>query len=346
MNRASYTLLLAGALSACTKPNPLFLDTVGGVSEGGSQADTEGTSGGVDTATTTTTGIEPMTSAGVTGMVTSDSVTTAGPTSGSSGAPACTPMEPLVLQNTEMFDVSIDTFLVREPPLGPGCTLSGDPDMPGCALRNWGAADYMPLAYGAGPDEQVRAFLALRFDRAMLPTIEDLPDEDITNIELELVFSYNGAAQGTKTDIVAAPFNLVPPSEMWAEGVGYGDPLAEVGGASFACVRWDGVCIPWTVNPNNVFDGPLLGVQDPIGTFSVVQTGEVHIPVTMTTSLTTAMLIDLFLGDRSQPVAESAGPGVLIAPAGPMLYDFLGVKASEVSDKTLAPKLIISRCVH
>lgn len=345
MNRASYTLLLAGALSACTKPNPLFLDTAGGVSEGGSQADTEGTSGGVDTATTTTTGIEPTTTAGVTGMVTSEPVTTAGPTSGSTGA-ACTPMAPLVIQNSDQTDYAIDTFLVREPPLGPGCTLAGDPIMPGCALRNWGSQDYLPLAYGAVPDNQVRVFMALRFDRAVLPTIEELPDEDITKIELELVFSYNGAAEGTKTNIAVAPFNLVLPSEMWTEGVGYGEPIMDVGGASFACVRWEGACLPWSLNMDNDLNGPLQAIQDPIGTFSVVQTGEVHIPVAMTTSLTTAMMIDLFLGDRSLPADQSAGPGVLIAPAEPMVYDYLGVKASEVSDKTLAPKLTISRCTH
>ena len=345
MNRASYTLLLAGALSACTKPNPLFLDTAGGVSEGGSQADTEGTSGGIDTATTTTTtGIEPTTTAGATGMVTSEPVTTAGPT-GTTGA-VCTPMDPLVIQNTELLDYTFDTFLVREPPLGPGCSTSGSPDAPGCGLRNWGAQDYLPLAYGIKPDDQVRVFLGLRFDRAMLPTIEELPDEDITGIELELVFSYNGAPEGTKTTIAVAPFNLVPPTEMWTEGVGYGDPVMDVGGASFACARWEGACVPWSVNMNNDLDGPLFAIQEPIGTFSVVQTGEVHIPVPMTTSLTTAMMIDLFLGDRSQPVDQSAGPGVLLVPAAPIGYDYLGVKASEVSDKSLAPKLTISRCMH
>lgn len=344
MNRASYTLLLAGALSACTKPNPLFLDTAGGVSEGGSQADTEGTSGAATTASTaTTTGVEPTT-AGVTGMVTSEPVTTAGPTSGSTGA-ACTPMAPLVIQNTDLLDYTFDTFLVREPPGGPGCGIimaAGE----GCEKRNWGAADYVSLAYSEEVLNGIRAYYAIRFDRAMLPTIEELPDEDITNIELELVFSYNGAAEGTMTNLAAAPFNLVAPEQMWGEGVGYGDPLADVGGASFACVRWNGVCVPWTVNMNNDFDGPLLAIQDPIGTFSVVQTGEVHIPVAMTTSLTTEMMIDLFLGDRSLPVDQSAGPGVLIAPADPLPFDYLAVKASEIGDKTLAPKLTISRCMH
>ena len=55
MNRASYTLLLAGALSACTKPNPLFLDTAGGVSDGGTEAGTVGSGSSTSTPTTTPT---------------------------------------------------------------------------------------------------------------------------------------------------------------------------------------------------------------------------------------------------------------------------------------------------
>lgn len=352
MNRASYTLLLAGALSACTKPNPLFLDTAGGVSEGGSQADT-GTSGGVDTATATTTGVEPTTSAGsgTTGLATSDA-----PTSSSTGmVEPCSQKAEVVLIEEDQEVFTLDTFMIREIPTL-GCSLVDPPAPPDCILRNWGATDYFWLSMVPAPNDGF-SFLALRFDRdtaLQKLAANGYEVSQIHSVSLRLTFLHEMSLEtGQETVFEVRPFGDYPADNAWPEGFGWADPGFVGMGATWACRTWSGMsCVPWNPDSDiqNKIDGPTYALKDGVlGTFTTKfdpQAPDPHMILKMAPAggVTNEQLIAAFLGDLADPT--SFGRGVLVKPAALLQKETIGVKATEVGEPSYRPALVVEVCLN
>lgn len=291
MHRASTTLLLAGALSsACSKPNPLFLDTAGGVSEGGSQADTEGSSGGVDTATpTTTTTGEPTTGAVATGTVSSEPMTSSGPTSGTTGGQDffCQ-VDPMTQCCDVMVPVEADNFFsdAVDGAGQPGCPFAPNPppgfEMLACGDWSFGTVKELRIFNdfdGMGNLDPIKhhSFMALRFPMKGGELVLDgdpVPWAVVSTIKLQMPASvrwdlYDGFLFG---------FNGLPADQAWGEG----DPQFTVpvpckdGNSSYYCLEcaaMPGACATdWTgLDPIQVYKGDLFAAEgDDLGLLEFV----------------------------------------------------------------------------
>lgn len=351
MHRASFTVLLAGALAACTKPNPLFLDTAGGVSEGGSQVDTGVSSAGSETSATPTTGTSepppPTTTEVVTGSG-SEPVTSSG--SESTTEPVCDGTEDLVYVNEGPINLTYDAFVYYEPPAGPtGCTL--EPEDAVCTKRNWGAEPKFLLGYGVDP-MSVRSYMALRFEPSALISAEELADIDIVEVTIELSFYFKAMPPGGVVEFDVYPFLDGGPETVWLEGSGYGEAGEDAdGGATFDCSRSSPECTPWGAL-QGALDGPAAGTAwldndqntGPIGQFVVVPQQNMHTTLLMQPLGDIDPRREALLGDRD-PSEPSIGPGVLLVPRGDVPFGVIGVEASESNVVELRPKLIITRKV-
>lgn len=283
MIRASVTVcLLAGAISGCSKPNPLFLDTAGGVSEGGTQVDTDGGSAG-STGATPTTGVGPTTSEPTTGVdpVTSDPgttspMTTAGPTSGTTGGQDffCEP-DPMSGCCAVEIPVEADNFLseARDGTGQPGCPLVANPmgfESLLCGDWSFGKATELGIFNDFEGQGQLEAnkhytHLALRFpmvDGLLLFNSVAIPWDVVKDVQLHVPAK-------VRWDIFSAfGFGVhgLPVDQTWVEGVGNGGNVpvpCKDANTSFFCRACGGApgqacAMDWTdFDPVQQFKGTL-----------------------------------------------------------------------------------------
>lgn len=242
------TLALAAALTACSKPNPLFLDTWGGVSEGSSQASAETT----DEPTATTASASSVDPTATTTTTTVDETTTAGPTATSeppTGTTSSTGSE--CTQKDLMIRPANDTFLVRALPSGaPVCALYGDEEnfiQSKCADLEFGQQPIMSVFNDLDPADPM--MVAERLGVYVLDFARDdegqlLPDdgepavvpvEAIEQVFLQLAYSNPSPDEYDQliVDLYAIPPEIDGMATDWHEGPGKGNICKA--GANLAC---------------------------------------------------------------------------------------------------------------
>ncbi|HEY8375816.1 MAG TPA: hypothetical protein VIK91_04965 [Nannocystis sp.] len=253
MTRRPSTLILAGALAAgCSKPNPLFLDTVGSGSDSGGASTTgantvteapgttvEPTSSGTTAALTTSWPGTTGTSHGTTSTSESSSTSGVGPTSDA------TTDEPFVCEpdlegccEVRVEAVADSFFTDAVDGANPnGCPLAGDKP-PLCSKWSFGRAteltlfsDYTNKDWPTGI-----SVLALRFPmegESIVVDGEVVPQDLVKKIVLEL--SLSKPIDWQKYDKFEFDLYGLPEGDMWTEGDGMGVVPCANGNSSYAC---------------------------------------------------------------------------------------------------------------
>ncbi len=257
MIRAFYTAsLLAGAVSGCTKPNPLFLDTAGGVSDGGTEAGTVGSGSSTSTPTTTPTTDGPMTSVGATTSepgTTSEPLTTAGPTSGTTGGQDffCDP-DPMSGCCAVEIPVEADNFFAEVQDVAdPGCPLAPkpqqDPTMQ-CGDFSFGAVPELGIFNdfdGSGFFDTYKhfTFFGLRFpmaDGLLLLEGVPIPWDVVTGVELQ----FGAKVRWDEFTDFSFGVHGLGSDQIWTESVGMPGALplpCKDGNSSYFCLECSGV---------------------------------------------------------------------------------------------------------
>jgi hypothetical protein len=241
MRHGLFTLALAAALAACSKPNPLFLDTWEGISEGSSQIDTSATT--VDATVTASSGssVDPTSTTTIDETTTADATATSSPPTGTTGSTghAC------VSQEIDVPPLR-DTFVVESTDAGMGCTLDGvnGEVFPAgkCRYLEFGGAPRLSLFKGTDIDDSDRfsAYL-LDFPRddsgQVLDDGEAIPVEALESVSLRLAYSDPGGYgyKAAVVDLYVFPTDFQGVKGEWLEGSGVGDLCSE--GSNFDCAQ-------------------------------------------------------------------------------------------------------------
>ncbi|MCY1058019.1 hypothetical protein [Nannocystis sp. SCPEA4] len=288
MTRSSFTAILLGGVlaGACSKPNPLFLDTWDVVTDSGSNAQTTLTASSLEPTTvdpTLTATSDPPTT--TTGTATSSSdATTTEPTPGTTTE---TTGEPFVCDgvgvNMEgccevVIDVEADTFFSNaEDGVGVGCPVTDPPPgypMLACEHISFGRAKAAPVFKDVG--NIVAAvkgvnMMVLRFptkDGQLLSDEGPVPSEQIEAIHLVVT----GEVEWDKYSDLKFAVHGLGADLTWEEGDNLEDAAACLDGkASFACRECPSELMaecpgPWDGGPQPIPDNAA-----PIGTVEASQ---------------------------------------------------------------------------
>ncbi|MBZ5712199.1 hypothetical protein [Nannocystis pusilla] len=250
MTRSSFTaVLLGGALAgACSKPNPLFLDTWDVVTDSGSNSETSLTASSLEPTTvdpTLTATSEPPTTTTTSTVTGSSEVTTSDPTPGTTE----TTGDSFICDNVDMngccevvVDVEADTFFSNaEDGVGVGCPVTDPPpgyEMLACEHISFGRVKAAPVFKDVG--NIVAAvknvnMMVLRFptkDGQLVSDAGPVPSEQIKAIHLAVT----GEVEWDKYSDLEFAVHGLGADLNWDEGDNLENAAACLDGkASFAC---------------------------------------------------------------------------------------------------------------
>jgi hypothetical protein len=242
MRHGLFTLALAAALTACSKPNPLFLDTWEGLSEGGSQITAVTTDDATATASSASS-VDPTSTA----TTTIDETTTAGPTATSEPPTSTTGStgQACASQTLELLPPARDTFVVRATDAGDSCTLDGSNGelfAGKCHLLDFGAVEMLSLFRGDDPIDEIERISAYLIDfprdgAGQVIHGDVIPSAQLEQVALRLAYSdpEEYGFDQANVEVYALPLEFDGKQAEWSEGAKAG-ALCEAG-STFLCAQ-------------------------------------------------------------------------------------------------------------
>lgn len=355
MTRSSFTrILLGGALAAaaCSKPNPLFLDTWGVTDSGGTSemSATSQTTPPTTPTTATASGVTddpPTTTTATSSWTTLDPPTTESSdseVSETTADPPCTPSE---------FELAPehDTFLITKADAGNTCNLPMVDEFVGglCTFLDFGQLGR--LSSFSGPDmlepsiDWLSAYV-VRFPRDEQGRLVS-PQGPTPLAELEKVdlwIAYSRPPNGDAVDSVTLKLFALPPGAPWVEGPGAGSVCTV--GAEVAthycrqCMGEDLMGKPITCPPEWTWYGGEFSLD------SLIPLAEVEVPAPTPDGGTHHFSLDTkwFGADENEGFAVVATGVVAGGTPGAVDPGMIRLHAKEYTDAALRPTLKVQVC--